>query len=49
MDPEGLPYTTTIMSGPSYASLISNTQISIHPTNCVTDFGNKTVKIKLED
>ena len=49
MDPEGLFYTTTIFSGPSFASLISSTQLQLYPKNCATDFRNFTVKIKLED
>ena len=48
-DPEGLSYTTSILSGPSYASLISSTQLKIFPTNCGSDFGTNTITIKLED
>jgi hypothetical protein len=29
--------------------LISNTSMKINPVNCGTDFGNKTVQIKIED
>lgn len=50
MDPEGLSYATTIISGPSFVSLISNDkQLKIYPSKCLTDFGNFTVIIKLED
>ncbi len=50
IDPEGLPYNISIMSGPSYVSLISNSSIMlINPSSCESDFGNQTVKIKLED
>ncbi len=49
-DPEGLPYNTTMESGPSYASLISNdTQIKLEPKNCTADFGVRYVKIRLYD
>jgi hypothetical protein len=48
-DPEGLSYTTTILSGPSYATVLSNTQLRVYPVNCATDFGVKTITIKLED
>lgn len=48
-DPEGLPYTTTIQTGPSYVTQLSNTQIKINPNSCLTDFGTQTVTIKLED
>lgn len=37
IDPEGLPYTTTIQSAPYYVSMISSTQLRINPTNCATD------------
>ena len=50
MDPEGLPFITTIESGPSYVSLISSaTHLRIKPINCATDFGAKTVTLILED
>jgi hypothetical protein len=49
VDPEGLPFKTTIESGPSFVKLISNTSLKINPNNCGTDFGNKTVYIKIED
>ena len=29
--------------------MLSNTQLRIHPVNCATDFGVKTITIKLED
>ncbi len=49
-DPEGLLYTTTILTGPSFVSLPSgSTQLSIYPINCNTDFGDHKVTIKLED
>jgi len=48
-DPEGLPYTTTILSGPSYVTILSNTQARIFPSNCRTDLGNIDLYIKLED
>jgi hypothetical protein len=46
-DPEGLPYSTTILSGPSYATIISNTQARFSPSNCQTDLGNMDLYIKL--
>ena len=49
IDPEGLNFTTTIKSGPSFATLISNTTIKLAPANCLTDFNIHTVQIKLED
>ena len=48
-DPEGLPYTTTILNGPSYATVISNKELRLYPIDCTTDFGIKAIKIKLED
>lgn len=41
MDPEGLPYTTTIIKGPSYVKKLSDTQLKLFPVNCVTDFGDQ--------
>jgi hypothetical protein len=49
IDPEGLNFTTSLINPPSFVSLISNTSMRINPVNCRTDFGNKTVLIKLED
>ena len=50
MDPEGLPYNTTITNGPPFVTLISNSSVMfINPSSCQSDFGNQTVKIKLED
>jgi hypothetical protein len=49
MDPEGLTYYTTIESGPSFVSKISDTQLFINPLNCNEDMGDKVIKIKLED
>ena len=40
MDPEGLTYYTTIESGPSYVTKISETQLNINPDNCITDIGD---------
>ena len=48
-DPEGLPYTTSILSGPSYATVISNKELRLYPIDCTTDFGIKAITIKLED
>jgi len=39
MDPENLSYSTSILSGPSYVSLISNSTIKIAPTDCISHFG----------
>ncbi len=41
IDPEGLPYSTTIIRGPSYVTQLSATQLRIFPTNCLTDFGDQ--------
>jgi hypothetical protein len=49
VDPESLPYTTSILSGPSYVTQLSSTQLKIKPMNCLTDFGDKIVNLKLED
>ena len=49
MDPEGLTYYTTIESGPSFVSKISDTQLFINPLNCNEDMGDKVIKMKLED
>jgi hypothetical protein len=49
IDPEGLNFTTTVKSGPSFAYLISSTSMKINPWNCGTDFGNKTVEIEIKD
>ena len=48
MDPEGLPFNTTISSGPSFVSLM-NSSIYIDPKNCFSDIGNHTLEIKLVD
>jgi hypothetical protein len=49
-DPEGLHYTTTIQSGPSFVSLVSSdTKLKIFPSNCANDFTDFTVVIKLTD
>jgi hypothetical protein len=44
-DPEGLPYTTTLVSAPSYVTLLSNNTLHINPKNCTSDFGDKIVII----
>lgn len=52
MDPEGLTYSTTILSGPSYAQVVPSTpvtQVRFYPTNCFADIGNYDIYIKLED
>jgi hypothetical protein len=49
IDPEGLSFIMTIISGPSFVNEISNTQILINPTNCNTDIGSFTLIIKIED
>jgi hypothetical protein len=48
-DPEGLPYTTSLVTSPSYVTLLSNNSLNINPKNCLTDFRDKTVTIKLQD
>ncbi len=46
-DPEGLNYTTSIVSAPSYVTLLSNNTLNIYPKNCSSDFGERIVIIKL--
>jgi hypothetical protein len=48
-DPEGLPYTTTLISGPQFISILSHTSMRIFPTNCRTDLGTFIIVIKLVD
>jgi hypothetical protein len=48
-DPEGLPYTTSLVSAPSYVTLLSNNSLNINPKNCSSDFGDQIVLIKIED
>ncbi len=50
-DPENKPYTTSILTGPPFISMIqpANLTLRMHPTNCWTDIGHNTVEIKLED
>ncbi len=49
IDPEGMAFTTTLVTSPSFVTLLSSTQITINPINCNTDLGSFTVTIKLED
>ena len=40
-DPEGLPYTTSMVSGPSYVTFLSNNNtLNIYPKNCTGDYGD---------
>jgi hypothetical protein len=48
-DPEGLPYNTSLVSAPSFVTLLPNNTLNIYPKNCTTDLGDKIVVIKLED
>lgn len=49
IDPEGLPFTTTLINGPPYVTLLSPTLLTIYPINCSMDFGDKIVTIMLKD
>jgi hypothetical protein len=48
-DPENLPYFTKIDTGPSFITLLSNTQLKISPHTCQTDIGTHLIQISVFD